>query len=134
MKRRTIKKRDKQLLGELWQHEHEPWVKHWSVACKHSRKYYERKLRSFFGCRNAQEANLAVAIDPPLRRKIITPGGAFIIRKKDIINTSTLELSTKKVQQVQHVHIEQGKRDAKMNFTIEGVIEGDYEEILRQLM
>lgn len=137
MKRRIKKKRDKQLLGELWQHQHEPWVKHWSVAYKHSMKYYERKLRSFFGCRNAQEAHLAVAIDPLVRGILVTPGGAVVIRKKDIIHTSFLDLSTKAVQRVQNTYIEQAMQYAEKNFTFTGTAEIDqenYEKMMKQLM
>lgn len=77
MNRRTKKKRDKQLLGELWQHQNEPWVKHWSVAFKHSRKYYEWERRRFFECRNLMDIRIA---DRVLR------GPVICISKKDIID------------------------------------------------
>lgn len=133
MNNRTKKKRDKQLLGELWQQEHEPKVKHWGVACKHSMKHYEQERRRFIGCRNATDVPLIMEMDKG-RLDHELRGTAFIISKKDIIRTSTLDLSTKKVQRVQHSYVEPMKRHAEMTFTIEGATEGDYEEILKQLM
>lgn len=137
MNNRMKKKHDKQLLGELWQHQHEPWVKHWGVACKHSMKHYEQELRSFFGCRNTLEAHLAVAINPMVRGILVPPGGAVVIRKKDIIHTSALDLSTKAVQRVQNTYIEQVKQYAEKNFTFTGTAEIDhenYEKMMKQLM
>lgn len=43
MNNRKKKKLKKQFLGELWRHWHEPWVKHWGVACKRSRKYFNSR-------------------------------------------------------------------------------------------
>ena len=85
MNNRTKKKHDKQLLGELWQHEHEPRVKHWGVAYKHSRKHYERERRRIFGWPNLMDIPVIKAVD---RQELLgmLRGPIICISKKDIID------------------------------------------------
>ena len=85
MNNRTKKKREKQLLGELWQRHHESWVKHWSVACKHSRKHYEQERRRIFGWPNLMDIPVIKAVD---RQELLgmLRGPIICISKKDIID------------------------------------------------
>lgn len=84
MNNRTKKKREKKLLGELWQRHHEPWVKHWSVAFKHSRKYYEQERRRFFGWLNLIDLPVIKTVD---RRELLGElrGPVICISKQDVI-------------------------------------------------
>lgn len=85
MNRRTKKKREKQLFGELWQRHHERWVKHWSVAYKHSWKYYEQERRRFFGWPNLMDIPVVKLVD---RQELLgmLRGPVICISKKDIID------------------------------------------------
>ena len=88
MNRRTKKKHDKQLFAKIWQRDNEPWVKHWSVAYKHSRKYYEEKKKQVLGCRNAMDIPLIEELDR--RIPIGTLRGAVILSKKDIFGNENI--------------------------------------------
>jgi hypothetical protein len=90
MNNRTKKKRDKQLLGELWQRHHEPKVKHWGVACKHNMKYYEQERKRILGCRNALDVPFIMEMDRRLVDHALR-GTAFIIRKRDIATLKDVE-------------------------------------------